>query len=81
MDIILAAVSGQDVIEAVIWLVIVAVIFGVLFWLIEFVGKQFPSIAPFLPVAKIVLAIAAVIVLINLLLSLAGHPLIEWNKP
>lgn len=64
-------ISGEGAINAVVWLVICGVVFWLLSWLISYCALP----EPFAKVAKIILAIVAVIVIINILLSLAGHPL------
>jgi hypothetical protein len=71
---IIAAVSGQGVVNAVIWLIVAGLIFWLLSWLIAYIGLP----EPFAKVAKVVLAVAAVLVVINVLLSLAGYSLIRW---
>jgi hypothetical protein len=58
----------------VIWLVVMGVVFWLLWWLVGYCALP----EPFNKICRIVLAIAAVIVIINVLMSLAGHPLIRW---
>lgn len=70
----LAAISGQGLVWAVVWVLIAGVIFWLVDWLIRYVGVP----EPFAKVARIMLAIIAVIILINALLTLAGHPFITW---
>jgi len=71
---LLAAVSGESLINAVIWLIIAGVIFWLLNWLISYVGVP----EPFAKVAKVIIAIAVALICINALLTLAGRPLITW---
>lgn len=71
---ILAAVSGQAVVSALIWLVCIGLVFWLLNWLISYVALP----EPFAKVAKVLLAVSAVIVLINVIMSLAGQPLFRW---
>jgi hypothetical protein len=71
----LALISGHAVIQAIIYLICFGLIFWLLWWLIDYV--KLPE--PFQKVARVVLAVAAVIVIINVLLTLAGHPLIHWG--
>jgi hypothetical protein len=69
-------ISLATAVSVVIYLLIGAVIFGLLWWLVGYVGSQLPASAPFIQVARIILAILAVLVLIGLLVSLAtGTPL------
>lgn len=70
----LAVVSGPAVIHTLIWLIVVGLIFWLLLWLISYAGLP----EPFAKVARVILAVAAVILIINVLLGLAGSPLIAW---
>jgi len=70
----LAVISGEAVINGLIWLVVLGLIFWLLYWLIGVVGLP----EPFNKVARVILAVAAVIILIGWLMNLAGHPLIRW---
>lgn len=71
---ILAAISGEQVINAVIWIVVVGLCFWLLTWLIAYCGLP----EPFSKIAKVVLAVASVIILINVLLSFTGNNFIRW---
>ena len=71
---ILAQVSGDAVIHSLLYLIVIGVIFGLLWWLISYCGLP----APFDKVARVVLAVAAVIILINILLGMVGHPLFRF---
>lgn len=73
-ELIFAAISGQSLIQAVIWLVIAAVIFWLLTWLIGYIGIG----EPFAKVLKVIMAIIAVLICINALMTLAGKPLVSW---
>lgn len=71
----LAQISGSALVSAVIWIIIAAVIFWLLNWLVGYIGVP----EPFNKVIRVVIAIAAVLILINALLTIAGHPLIVWR--
>lgn len=71
---ILGLISGEGVISALVWLICIGLIFWLLFWLIGYVGLP----EPFAKVAKVILAVASVLVLINVILSIAGHPIVRW---
>jgi hypothetical protein len=73
MNAIIAAISGDQIVRTLIYLVCVGVVFWLLWWLLQYC--QVPE--PFNKVGRIILALAAVVFLINLLLGLAGHPLIK----
>jgi hypothetical protein len=72
----LAVIEGKDIISAVIWIIILGCIFGLLVWLVDYVKLA----EPFAKIAKIVLAVAAVLLLINALLGIAGSDsqFIKW---
>lgn len=74
MSILLAAISSSAVIHALLFLIVLGVIFWLLWWLINYIALP----EPFAKVARVVLAVAAVIVIINVLLSLVGHPIVTW---
>lgn len=67
-------ISLSGVVWLVVYLLVAACIFGLLHWLIHYVGSQFPESAPFVKVAHIVLVVVAVLVLIGILLHAAGGP-------
>jgi len=71
---LVAVISGQALINSLVWLIIAGLIFWLLLWLIDCV--RIPE--PFNKAAKVILAVAAVIFLIGFLMSLAGHPLVVW---
>lgn len=70
----LAQISGHNLLNAVIWIVVAGVVFWLLNWLVDYVGVP----EPFKKVARVVIAVAIVVVLINALFSIAGHPFITW---
>jgi hypothetical protein len=74
MNIILAALSSEGIVRAIIWLVVFGLIFYLLHWLITYLAIQ----DPWAKVARAVLAIGAVLILINVLLGLVGKPLFAW---
>lgn len=71
---ILLAISGSSLITLVIWIVVVGLIFWLLWWLINYVGLP----EPFNKIARIIVAIVAVLLLINALLSIVGEPFVKW---
>lgn len=74
MTTLLAIITGSALINSLIYLVIVALIVYLVVWFIDYCGLP----EPFNKVVRIVVMLIAVIFLINFLLSLAGHPLIQW---
>jgi len=67
-------ISGSALGSLLLTLVIVGLICYLLWWFIGYIGLP----EPFNKVARVLIALVAVIYLINLLLSLGGHPLIRW---
>jgi hypothetical protein len=66
-------ISGAGFISIVVWVIVVGLVFYLLWWLVGYLGLP----EPFNKVARVILAVAAVIFLINLLMGLTGHPLIS----
>lgn len=66
-------IDASILISLLVWIVIVGLIFGLLWWLLDYC--HIPE--PFNKVVRVVLAIAAVLFLINLLLGFAGHPILR----
>ena len=71
----LAQLSGDGVIHSLLYLIVIGVVFGLIWWLISYCALP----APFDKVARVVIAIAAVIILINILLGMVGHPLFRFR--
>lgn len=69
----LAAISGEAAVETLIYVLVLGVVFGLLWWLIGY--AKVPE--PFNRVAHVILAIAAVVVLIGILMAIAGHPIFK----
>ncbi len=70
----LALISGSGLLALLIQLIIVALIFWVIMWGLSQVGIP----EPFNKVIRVVLVIAACIIVINALLSLTGSGFIQW---
>ena len=62
-------ISLTAAVHAIVILIIAGLIFGLLWWLIGYCGLP----EPFNKIARIILAILAVLVCIGVLLSLAGY--------
>jgi hypothetical protein len=70
-----AAIAGNDFVHGLIYMIVIGIILGLLLWLV--------SVIPLIPpIVKQVLTwliyLVAVLVLVNFLLGLTGHPLIAW---
>lgn len=67
-------ISVSSLIQAVVVIAVVGLIFWMCNWLIEYIGIQ----EPFHKVAKVVLAVFCVLIVIGVLLSLIGYPIIRF---
>lgn len=70
----LAAISGSAVVNAIIWLVIGALIYFVVDWGLKKIGLP----EPFNKIATVLLVLVVVVILANALLTLVGKPFITW---
>ena len=66
-------IESSGLIGLLVWIIIIGCIFGLLWWLIGYVGLP----EPFNKVARVVVAVIAVLLLINVLLGLVGAPLVR----
>lgn len=67
--------SLQGMVEVVIYIGLVGLVVWVLLWLIGFIGIP----EPFNKVARVTVVVMGVLILLNVLLSFAGHPLVNWR--
>lgn len=74
MKTLLAIVSAESLVNSLFFLVVVGLVFWLLWWLIGFVGLP----EPFKKIATVVLAIVAVLFLVNFLFGLVGTPIVRW---
>jgi hypothetical protein len=63
-----AEISGTDLVNFVIWVVVAGICFWLLTWLVGYAGLG----EPFAKIAKVVIALVAVIIVISALLRLTG---------
>lgn len=70
----LAAVSGSGLISILVQLLVIALIFWVLWWALSQIGVP----EPFNRVIRVILVVAAAVIVINALLSLVGGGFIAW---
>lgn len=61
-------ISLDAAIRAIVYLIVAGLVFSILYWLLENVGIP----EPFHRVARVVLMVAAALVLIGIILTLAG---------
>lgn len=74
MEIIIAAVDGRSMVEALFWVLAAGVIFWLLSWLVDFIGLP----EPMNKLAKIIVAIIAVVFCLNALFIIIRRPFISW---
>ena len=67
-------VSGSVLLNAFITLVVVGLICWLIWWFISYIGLP----EPFNKVARVLVALVALVFLVNFLLGFTGHPLIKW---
>jgi hypothetical protein len=67
-------INGSGLINAIIWLVVLGLIFWLIFWFIGWVGVP----EPFNKVLRVVIGLIILILLINFLLGFAGHGFINF---
>lgn len=67
---LLQAVTSSPLINAFIWIIVVAMIFWLCWWALGAIGVP----EPFNKVIRVVLILVAVVVLINFLLRILGNP-------
>ena len=66
-------IAGSALLSLLVTLVIVGLIFWLVWWFIGYVGVP----EPFNKVIRVLLGLFVLIFLINILMGLAGHPLIR----
>lgn len=67
---LLTAMTGNALIDAFIWILLIGAVFWLLYWLLGKAGLP----EPFNKIALFVLALVAVIILIRIILKVAGNP-------
>lgn len=67
-------ISLSGVVKLIVFLLVAAGVFGLLFFLVEYIGKQFPGegSAMFVKFAKIALVVMGILIIITILLSFVG---------
>ena len=68
--------DANSLVGALIYLVVLGLIFYVCFWGLGRIGLP----EPFAKIATVVLVLVAVIVLLNLLFGFVGQPFIRWGR-
>lgn len=71
---LLAQLSGDSAIRSLVYLIVVGLIFWAIWWFLAYVAIP----EPFNKVVRVILALVALLIIINVLLGLIGHPLIRF---
>jgi len=66
-------ISGSVLLSLFVWIIVVGLIFWLLWWFLGYLALP----QPFDKVIRVIVVLAAVVFLINALLSIAGHPLVR----
>jgi len=66
--------SLQSLVQIIVYLIVGGLIFWLLWWLVDYIGLP----EPFNKVARVVLAIFAVLFVIGVLLHLTGVQVVRW---
>ncbi len=61
-------------VRVIVYLIVAGLIFFLLSWLVDYIGLP----EPFRKVARVILAVFAVLVVIGVLLTLVGVPVVRW---
>lgn len=69
-------IGGIDIVHIIIYLLIIGAICGLLWWLVGFAAAKGVLPQPFVGFAQVVIAVVAVLLLINLLLGFTGHAVV-----
>lgn len=73
-------ISIETVVSLVIYLLVIGLVLALLHWLIGYIEAQFPAVQPFGKIARIILVVLAVLILIGIVLSFAGHPVVRFAE-
>ena len=68
-------ITGSALITLLVTLVIGGLIAWLCWWFVDYCGLP----APFDKVAKVIIGLVVLVFLVNALLGLGGHPLINWR--
>lgn len=69
-------ITLSSLVSGILFIIIAGLVFWLLFWLIAYIGLP----EPFAKVARVILAVAAVFICIAILMGLAGHPVVLWDR-
>ena len=74
----LADISAREVGIGIAWLIGMGIVLGLILFGVGYVEKQGLMPAPIGNVIRVVLVLLAIVVLINFVLWIFGHPFINW---
>ena len=67
--------DASSLMHILIQIIVIGLVCWLLWWLIGYVGLP----EPFNKIARVLIAVVAVLFLINLVLGLGGSPLVRWR--
>lgn len=76
MNNMLAVISGDSVINAIIWMIVAGLIYWVLSWALAKISLP----EPFQKIATALLVLVIVVILVNALLGISGMGFIHWGR-
>jgi hypothetical protein len=65
--------------EALLNTLFVLVIWGIIVWVLWWALNKIAPPEPWMKIGTVILVLLTVVVLVNILLSLIGHPFISWH--
>lgn len=68
-------ITGTFLLTLLVWILIIAAIASALVWVVAYVSPQ----PPFDKIARLVVGIIVIVMVIELVSSMAGHPFIPWR--
>lgn len=74
MNTFLAVVSGEQLVNTLVWVILAGLVFWLAVWLVDYCKTP----EPFNRVLKVIIAVIAFLFLVNVLLGLVGKQIIKW---
>jgi heme A synthase len=66
-------ISLGELVHVIVYLIVIGLVIWLLFWLIDYIAPP----EPFHKIANVILVIVGVLLVIGVLMSLIGHPLVS----
>jgi len=75
-----AAISGSGVVESLVYVLVIGICLGLLWFLGKYFAAKFEAPPMFMTVWNALFVLLIALAFINFLLSLIGHPLYKWTR-